>query len=180
MTKAGASAFVEKEEGVSCLLNTVTALVAARTPKFDPRNSSLQELANRTDLPHLAIIAFGKLERQIRSLFRESYSPEQILSVLLTTPKPPRKELLEKLQGIPSFDRETKLSLGDLIDMLAGLAMAQRHCLPSAKAIHSSADSIVVVRNDLSHGREVDTKKLIVAMMAADDLLKELIKASAK
>lgn len=82
---------------------------------------------------------------------------------------------MDRLLEIEEFTNETKLSLGDLLDLVAALSAAQAQALPPAKKLNLMKEQIVPARNNLLHGREVNTRTLLIALLAADELTDNLI-----
>jgi DNA-binding response OmpR family regulator len=175
VTKAGANEFVEKESGPEHLVNVVARLTSEVSRPGQNSQSSLNALAASGDVQWLASRSFKQLETHIRTAVLSKYTPRQLHDLFSSERKPPPRHVMDRLLEIEEFTNEIKLSLGDLLDLIAALSAAQTQPLPPAKKLNSMKQQIVPARNDLLHGREVSTRTLLIALMAADELTDTLI-----
>lgn len=83
---------------------------------------------------------------------------------------------MDRLLEINQFTKETKLSFGDLFDLLVSLSANQVDKLPAAQRLKQLKDQIIPTRNDLEHGRAVSTRSLLISIMASDEFLETLQK----
>jgi hypothetical protein len=81
---------------------------------------------------------------------------------------------MAKLSALTDFADDKKLALGDILELLASLSARQLHQLPPVSVVRPLSSQIVPVRNDLFHGRDVDTRALVVAITSTEDLLDKM------
>jgi DNA-binding response OmpR family regulator len=175
VTKAGANEFVEKEAGVNRLVDVVARLVATTNRPTEGTGTSLNALAVSGDVQWLASKSFKNLERSVRAiLLNVRQTPKQLHDHFAGGRHRPPPHVMKRLQEIDTFEHEARLSLGDLMDLLAALAAAQVHRLPRAAKISSLKDQLVPVRNSLEHGRSVPARTLLIGYMASEEMIELL------
>ena len=174
VTKAGADAFVEKEAGTQQLIDVVTKLISEHARPVAPIPSALNELARTADLPSLALKSFMTLERFMRTSILSSYTPHTLRSLFEKRGHIPSPQVMAKLNDLADFTNEKKLAFGDLFDLVTAMSACQLHHLPPVSVLRALKVPIVEVRNDLFHGREVNTRNLVVAITSTEDLLDKL------
>jgi hypothetical protein len=174
VTKAGASAFVEKEQGFSTIVDAVARLVSEAAPIQSIDSASpVRTLAQHGDLPRLTVVALQDIERHLRTLALSGYSPTQLLHDLAAARHKLPSHVEDKLAPLQTFAKESRLSFGDLFDLTIGIATAQLRPSPPPKQLRALKDMLVPIRNDLFHGREVRDRTLLTALLAAQDCLEQ-------
>jgi len=174
VTKAGANEFVEKEAGPQRLLNVVAKLISEVARPGQNALSSLNALAASGDVQWLASRSFTQLETCIRKTILSQYQPRQLHDLLVQKRRPAPAHVMDRLLQLAEFTNETKFSFGDLLDLLTALSAAQLHKLPPAKKLSQLKQQIIPARNSLEHGRQVDNRTLLVALLASDELINNL------
>lgn len=175
ITKAGADAFLEKENGFDAVVTLIDDMLSRKATITPVNEPSLTQLSKSTDLHRLTLISIHALEVSVRAALNDAGKPSEWVSSSRLSRHELRPDLCSKLTSLQSFAGDAKLSLGDLLEVLAHLSIIQVKKLPSAAEIRRAAQKIVPVRNSLSHARDVTPREMVLALVESDDLRDKLI-----
>ena len=174
VTKVGANAFIEKESGQDHLVNVVARLISEIVRPGHNFPSSLNALAASGDLQWHASRSFKELEVFVRTAVLSKYTPRQLHSLFSTKKKPPQVEIMDRLLAIDQFTNETRLCFGDLLDLTNRSIRQSSPIAATSDKTQRNETPDRSARNALEHGRALDTRSLLVALMASDELLEKL------